>query len=305
MSMLLILKNIHVENANAIAGFTYGFPAITQLLGFVHALSRSTQETHGVTLKRCGVMAHDHQIHALPAGFWGDLTFTQTRNPLLKTGATAPIIEEGRMHITISLIIECEGLPSGNNEIRDAFCLHLNQLALQHKLAGGRITHIAKCYSVATPDGDRGIRKTLRPLLPGFLLADRTAYLKKHFAEHAETKSMFEAWLDFASLQYESPEDNESNIDWKYVQKPERGYLVPVTVGYKRLTDICEAGTVQNARDPSVPFSFVEAVFSVAEWLSPVRVATMNQVLWEYQYNDPYYICACINDAEIEDDYTY
>ncbi|MCT4627552.1 type I-F CRISPR-associated protein Csy2 [Halodesulfovibrio sp.] len=293
MSSLLILKNIRVENANAVAGFTYGFPAITQFLGFVHALSRSTEKTHGVTLTRCSVMAHDHQIHAHQAGYWSDWAFSQTRNPLLKTGATAPIVEEGRMHMTVSLIIECENLSAGNTEKENEFCSHLFELAQQHKLAGGRITTIGRCYASAMPDEDTDIRKLLRPLLPGFLLADRTDYLQKHFQEHAHSKNMLEAWLDFVTIQRECVEHPDNEIEWNRLEKPEKGYLVPVTIGYKRLTECCEPGSVLNARNATVPFSFVEAVFSIAEWLSPSRINSMDEVLWEYKYDDPYYVCTC------------
>ena len=34
MTEYIILERIKVENANCIAGFTYGFPAITAFLGF-------------------------------------------------------------------------------------------------------------------------------------------------------------------------------------------------------------------------------------------------------------------------------
>jgi CRISPR-associated protein Csy2 len=34
MSSLILLRRMKVENANAIAGLTYGFPAITHFLGF-------------------------------------------------------------------------------------------------------------------------------------------------------------------------------------------------------------------------------------------------------------------------------
>ena len=46
---LFIIKNMHIEGANAIAGFTYGFPAITQFLGFVHALSRNVKFQYGIS----------------------------------------------------------------------------------------------------------------------------------------------------------------------------------------------------------------------------------------------------------------
>lgn len=95
MSHLLILKKICVENANAIVGFTYGFPAITHFLGFPHALSRMTDATEGVRLQRCAVIAHDYQIHAHRSTKWDDYTLSQPRKPLLKNGATAPSMKKG------------------------------------------------------------------------------------------------------------------------------------------------------------------------------------------------------------------
>lgn len=51
MSSLIVLHQVRVENANAIAGLTYGFPAITHFLGYSHALSRKLQSSHGLTLR--------------------------------------------------------------------------------------------------------------------------------------------------------------------------------------------------------------------------------------------------------------
>ncbi|HHH1607741.1 TPA: type I-F CRISPR-associated protein Csy2, partial [Yersinia enterocolitica] len=39
MSYLIVLRHVQVENANAISGLTYGFPAMTHFLGYTHALS--------------------------------------------------------------------------------------------------------------------------------------------------------------------------------------------------------------------------------------------------------------------------
>ncbi|WP_279147238.1 type I-F CRISPR-associated protein Csy2 [Photobacterium carnosum] len=81
---LFIIKNMHIEGANAIAGFTYGFPAITQFLGFVHALSRKVEPQHGISFDGCAVMCHQHQVHAYRGSDWDDYGFALTRNPLAK-----------------------------------------------------------------------------------------------------------------------------------------------------------------------------------------------------------------------------
>lgn len=127
MSSLILLRRIRVENANAIAGLTYGFPAITHFLGFSHALSRKLTETHGLKIDGCAVVSHEHQIHAHTSG--RDYQFALTRNPLTRDAKTASFNEEGRMHMTVSLLLECHGeIPNGEYGQRD-LAEHLSQFA--------------------------------------------------------------------------------------------------------------------------------------------------------------------------------
>jgi len=69
MSSLIIMRKMRIENANAVAGLTWGFPAITHFLGFTHALSRQLQQSHGLSLDGCGVICHQQQVHAYSSGW--------------------------------------------------------------------------------------------------------------------------------------------------------------------------------------------------------------------------------------------
>ena len=302
---LLILKNIRIENANAISGFTYGFPSVTHFLGFVHALSRQLSESHQLTFQGCAILCHDYQVHAYRKDNFTDYTFALTRNPLTKEGKTAPIIEEGKMHLTVSLIIECEGHIAGNSEQDNLLSETIRQLALRHRLAGGRIIDIARAYFKDSQIDDTGCRKLLRPLLPGFILIDRSQYLQNH--KQDSQQDMLSSWLDFSSLKYAYQYDDESPNKglWQILAKPEKGYLVPLAIGYKQLSSVYEAGQVADARDPNVPFAFVEAIHSIGEWIgSPSRIENLEQILWRYDYQAPYYLCRThsqLNDTEQAD----
>src|SRR5687767_14223913 len=103
MKALLTIRNICVDNANAIAGLTYGFPAVSHFLGFTHALSRKLTRKLGVALGGCAVVCHSHKVQAYQPSGWGDYVFALTRNPLTKEGDTAPFNEEGRMHMEVTL----------------------------------------------------------------------------------------------------------------------------------------------------------------------------------------------------------
>lgn len=40
MNHYILIDHVQVQDANAIAGFTWGFPSITHFLGFAHLLQR-------------------------------------------------------------------------------------------------------------------------------------------------------------------------------------------------------------------------------------------------------------------------
>lgn len=104
-SHLLVIPRLRVQNANAISSpLTHGFPAMTAFLGLMWALERKLKQGGlDIPLNTIGVVCHDHQEQVTDGGFVK--TFRLTRNPIDKTGKTAAIVEEGRIHLEISLVI--------------------------------------------------------------------------------------------------------------------------------------------------------------------------------------------------------
>lgn len=299
MSNYILLEHIKVQNANCIAGFTYGFPAITHFLGYTHALSRKLQQQFGIELTGCAVVCHQHQVQAYQPGGWGDYVFALTRNPLTKEGNTAPIVEEGRMHFTVSLILESSKAFSGTQQ--QQLVETLTVLAQRQKLAGGQVICL-KGVSLYSDDDEQALsRKLLRKVLPGFVLTDRSELLKQHYQQLISAQpnaTMLDAWLDFAALIYQATAPDEAGspteqhtVEWVRVSKPDKGYLVPITTGYKAISALHPAGTVANSRDPQYPFCFVESAYGVGQWLSPHRVPVLRDVIWRYQQHGPWYLC--------------
>lgn len=202
MSQYLLLNRMTVQNANAIAGFTWGFPAITHFLGFSHSITRKLVNSNfnDITLSGCAVIAHQHHVHVYKSSY--DFEFTQSRNPPYlnshKKDATAPIIEEGKMNMTVSLIIKCEG-NIGNRE--DDFISWIKNICYLQRLAGGTILDI-DAVELFTMN-DETLRIIKRKLLPGFVLLDRSNYLEKHYQtlqNKDKNAELFNAWLDFIAL---------------------------------------------------------------------------------------------------------
>lgn len=297
MSHLIILRRLRVENANAIAGFTWGFPAITHFLGFTHALSRKLEKSHGLSLNGCGVICHQQQIHAHSSGY--DHLFSLTRNPLTKEAKTAPFNEEGRMHLTVSLLLQCEGSIEGGEQGAAALAQHLYQLCQMQRLAGGIICNLERVDAIGWPQEESGTRKILRRLLPGFALLDRSPLLAEHFTQlqqqHPQAE-MLDAWLDFASLkmrtvaEVEEPQPGDK-AGWEYQPKPASGFLVPLMTGYRAISPVFEPGQVANSRDNETPFCFAEAVYGVGEWRSLHRINQVEELLWRHLYENEHYLC--------------
>jgi CRISPR-associated protein Csy2 len=208
MSQYLLINRIRVQDANAIAGFTWGFPGITHFLGFTHNLSRKLRghvDFSDIQLSGCAVISHRHQVHT-----YGYNQFTQNRNPpyLKKHNKceTPPVIEEGKMNLEVSLVIACEG-NIGNR--KGAFIEWLDSTSKRQRLAGGTILDIATVDLFIIDDGQNkgSLRTLIRRLLPGFILQDRSKLLAKHFhALQVENPGaeLFDAWLDFIALKQQA-----------------------------------------------------------------------------------------------------
>lgn len=207
MSQFILISRLNVQNANATAGFTWGFPAITHFLGFTHNIERklkNTSEFADISLSGCAVIVHEHHAH-----IYGeyDIQFTQSRNPAyfkedvikIENEKGVSVIEEGKMNMTVSLLIGCSG-SVGNR--KDVLIDWLNKACLTQRLAGGSILNNTLNIEIFT-DSEDNLRLIKRKLLPGFVLMDRANYLQAHYETLCKAKpetELLDAWLDFAAL---------------------------------------------------------------------------------------------------------
>jgi len=208
MKQFILIDHIQVQNANAIAGFTWGFPAITHFLGFIHNLTRklvTIDRYQDISLSGCAVIAHEHKAHTYGPSY--EKRFSQSRNPPYLSShdkaATPPVIEEGKMNMTVSLLIGCDGnIGNRADGIREWL---LNTCLLQ-RLAGGTIVKLKiENINFFSPGSKRDVSLLTRRLLPGFILQDRSGYLADHYQallqENPEAE-LLDGWLDFSALKY-------------------------------------------------------------------------------------------------------
>jgi len=225
MNKYILLKNVRVQNANAVAGFTWGFPAITHFLGFTHYLTRKLIDSEHYTdlsFTGCAVIPHKTQVHIYrpvvesPKGSGNFIItepqFCQSRNPAYqhkeqpkyKVG-TPPVIEEGKMNMTVSLLMSYDGYIGQNKH--DDFKKWLLKICLLQRLAGGSILDIEAVdiydLSVNEKESSTKLRVLKRALLPGFVLKERSDYLEDYYKEECKKNDkaeVLDAWLYFITL---------------------------------------------------------------------------------------------------------
>ncbi len=306
---LLVLPWLRIQNANCISSpLTWGFPAMTAILGFVHALERKIKPRH-TDLSFIGVAVICHRFEPqVSSTDRGDKVFRLTRNPLILVGKeakTPSFAEEGRAHITMSLLIQIksDAYYELNPSQREELAQDILKTAQGLRLAGGSIlSPFTKKSKARLSDWDvtgDALKAELRLLLPGFLLTSREDLLIERTTELQTINpeaTPLDALLDLSSLNFEqiSTEPNAEVVEWQVRKKP--GWIVPIPVGYRSISKCYDAGEVLNARDTETPFSFVESIYSLGQWISPHRLTDMGKVFWKYEVDleKGLYRCICI-----------
>lgn len=306
ISALILLPHLKVQNANAISGpLTWGFPSPTAFTGFVHALERKFAAELKEGFAGVGIICHhfDPQVSQPPGR--RTQVFRLTRNPVGKDGGTMALVEEGRAHMEVSLVIAVKDYKEKSKG--DYFAEDLHHAAQGMRLAGGSLLHQegkryqAQCWPLAgDAEGDAAVfRKLRRRLLPGFALVQRDDLLAAHLAELRQNRpesNALDALLDLSRLNIEpvvSLVNDVEAVKWEIRRKP--GWLVPLPIGYAGISPLYAPGEVESARDSTTPFRFVESLYSLGQWISPHRLDGLNQLLWTQTSDADNGIYRCIN----------
>lgn len=309
---LLVVPHVRIQNANAISSpLTHGFPAMTAFLGQMWALER---KTHAAGLdwqfNAVGVVSHAHDEQVVEPAFPGAVTsFRLTRNPVDKTGSTAAIVEEGRIHLEISLVyaINSESLLKMDKEERQAMADQLEMLISGMRLAGGSVlprprTRRHRPFLLDwsnTQEHHLHLRRLRHAVMPGYFLMERDDLLDQRHADlqqQAPEATRLDALLSLSRINW-TFQGNESETEnaadekkWAH-DRTGLGWIVPIPVGYAALTDTLTAGSVSNARDATTPFRFVESIYSIGEWRGAHRLQHPSQLLWWADTEPKLYRC--------------
>lgn len=297
---LLVVPHLRVQNANAISSpLTHGFPSMTAFLGLMWALERKTRKL-GMDLEfnAVGVICHDHDEQIAKDSYVK--SFRLTRNPVGKDGKTAAIVEEGRIHLDLSLVLAVHAGEHWDADTRQQHLARIIDLLQGMRIAGGTVLptpHRPARRSqpwVADFTGDEEARRkafhrlSVR-LLPGTALVARDDLIDQRLAtlqRHTPDVTRLDAWLSLARINWHhDPAAENGKGAWQH-DREGLGWVVPIPVGYGALGKLHPAGSVSNARDATTPFRFVESLYSMGEWIGPHRLDKPQDLLW-YADNQP------------------
>ena len=306
---VLVLPHLRVQNANAISSpLTHGFPSITAFTGLMWALERKLAQA-GIALQllKVGVICHAHDEQVVDGYV---KTFCLTRNPVGKDGATSAIVEEGRIHLDITLVfgVATSGAPllleQASQDPDHALAREVAEVLATMRVAGGTL--------LPAPDGPRRstrpwvalvpeelearydeFKQWRRRWLPGYALVGRDDLLAARLAHLQQTRSdatLLDAWLHASRFNH-APEPlmdgaapiPDGKVRWVDLLRGKGdGWTVPIPVGYAALTagPPHAAGAVTHARDADTPLAFVESVYSPSQWISPHRLHSVDDLFW-------------------------
>lgn len=329
---LLVLPRLRVQNANAISSpLTWGFPSITAFTGFMTALARRLGEDAGIRFQSVGVICHGLEVQVTQSG--NTRSFCLTRNPLLQDGATAAIVEEGRVHLDITLVFEARiGTALLDDAARAECAARIGDCVAGMRIAGGSVmpplVHTGrrpafaqlKLLSDEPAWRAKAFKRLCRQWLPGFALVSRDDVLHRRLETlranappDQPSPSLLDAWLDLSRINHRATTKTEwdeatgtatETVEWTTDQRP--GWLVPIPVGYAALSDLHPPGAVASARDASTPLQFVESVYSIGQWISPHRLDDVAQLTWRTEHTPATGLYRCTNayQAPTLDNYT-
>ncbi len=291
---ILILSHIKVQNANALSSpFSIGFPAMTAWLGATHALQRklNTDGFKDLRFNAVAVVSHhaDLQTHKGVGDYVHSIIGTS--NPLDKDGKRPAFIEEARVHLDVSLLIEYDGLDRDDKERFEIRVAH--HLKSRMKLAGGDILQYRSIETLKVNSRDeKQLANVRRKLMPGYALVERRDLMIEAMKQGLDS---VDALLDYLVI-HNSCEQKSEKVLWTKKRKAS-GWIVPIAVGFQ---GISELGFAKNQRDTHTPHRFAEAVVSLGEFKMPYKIDSLDEILWRYSVDKErdLYLCEQMIDSD-------
>lgn len=276
MSHFLLLPHLKIHNANAMSSpYTIGFPAVTAWMGAVHALQRFVNQNGFEDLKfsRMAISCHHFDLQTYRGEHDFVSSIIATANPLDKDGGRPAFVEEARCDLEVSLLIEYENVHRKYlDKVKDMIQLQLHRM----KWASGDLVSVKPVESLAVNEDDpKTIKTALNKLMLGYVLIERRELMMQAMNDGQDA---LDALLDHLKLSHRSTTDENNHVIWTS-QRKERGWIVPIAVGFQGISPL---GKAKHQRDENTPHRFAESIVTLGEFKMPYRFNSLEPLLWKY-----------------------
>ena len=286
---VLIIPHILVHNANALSSpFTIGFPAMTAWLGAVHALQRKLNSDGFIDLEftAVGVVNHkaDLQVHRGVGDYVNSIIGTS--NPVDKDGKRPAFIEEARIHLDVSLVIEFTDLHKRDEErFLERVSHHLQS---RMKMAGGDIFKFDKKPTIERFDdeSEEDIKRIRGKLMPSYAIVERRDLMIEAMDRGLDA---MDALLNYATINHACEEDEDGKVLWTSKRKS-AGWIVPIATGFQAISEL---GKAKNLRDSEKPHCFAESVVTLGEFKMVYKIESLDEILWHYSVDKEHGLYLC------------
>jgi CRISPR-associated protein Csy2 len=286
--VILIIPHILVHNANALSSpFTIGFPAMTAWLGATHALQRKLNRDGFEALKfnATAVLSHkaDLQVHRGVGDYVNSIIGTS--NPLDKDGKRPAFIEEARIHLEVSLVVEFSDLQKREEErFLERVSHHLQS---RMKMAGGDILGFRKPIVERFDDESEDDIKRIRgKLMPSYAIVERRDLMIEAMDRGLDA---MDALLEYVTINHSCEKDDDGKVLWTSRRKSS-GWIVPISTGFQAVSEL---GKAKNQRDADKPHCFAESVVTLGEFKMVYKIESLDEILWHYSVDKEHGLYLC------------
>ena len=301
MKQILIIPNIKIHNANALSSpYTIGFPAMTAWLGWMHNLQRqlrqklsatlSQQEILQIAFKGICVSCHHIKLHTHKDTY--NSYIIGTSNPLDKKGERPSFVEEARVSLEVTIAIELENDNGWGDNMEEKVKEALVKIIHQNKIASGdviKLNHKRIRIMGIDENEDSALNELTISLMPGYCLVSRQELIQTKM-DQGETA--LKSILDYLTVvtELDKKQGDQSMTRKMSKKEQEKGWLVPIPIGYQGLT---KPQKIKITRNDGTPHLFAESVLTLGEFIMPIRFNSIEQLFWYYTpgIDNDLYIC--------------
>jgi len=283
---ILLIPHLLVHNANALSSpFTIGFPAMTAWLGAIHALQRKLNSDGFVDLEftAVGVVSHkaDLQVYRGAGDYVNSIVGTS--NPVDKDGKRPAFIEEARIHLDVSLVIEFNRV---ERDEKDKFLERVtHHLQSRMKIAGGDIFGF-KQLDIYQVKREKELAEIRRKLMPSYAIVERKDLMIEAMDKGLDAMN---ALLEYVTINHSCEKDDDGKVLWTSRRKS-AGWIVPIATGFQAISEL---GKAKNQRDTDKPHCFAESVVTLGEFKMVYKIESLDEILWHYSVDKEHGLYLC------------